>query len=103
MPLEDDIADYLRRSPQSKARDIAAALRTDRSQVNSLLYRAINVRFRVDSDYRWSLVQNSNGEVLIRPAAQSFSEISEPLDDATVLRSPHAGTSQTRGTARRHN
>jgi hypothetical protein len=32
------------------------------------------------------LVQKSNGEVLIRPAAQSSSEITELLDDATVLR-----------------
>jgi hypothetical protein len=86
MPLEDEIAGYLRTSPQSKARDIAAALQTSRSQVNSLLYREINVRYRVDSDYRWSLAQSSNGEVLIRPAALSSSEIMDLLDDATVLR-----------------
>lgn len=76
----------LAHSPQSKARDIAAALRTDRSQVNSLLYRGVNVRFRVDGDFRWSLVENSNGEALIRPAVQSSSAVTELLDDVTVLR-----------------
>lgn len=85
MALEDDIADYLRRSPKSKARDIAAALRTERSQINSLLYRAANLRFQVDEDYRWSLVQ-ANGVVQARPGVQSASEVADVLDDLAILR-----------------
>jgi hypothetical protein len=86
MRLEDEIADYLSGSPHSKARDIAAALRTDRSQVNSVLYRAVNMRFRVDGDYRWSLIQNSSGDVPVCRTVQSSTEITGIVGDATVLR-----------------
>src|SRR4051812_28885475 len=85
MPLEDRIADYLRRSPLSKAREIASALGIDRGHVNSTLYQGANKRFRVDSEFRWALVGGTNGEVLARAEGPVPSSRLDHQNQAAVL------------------
>lgn len=86
MKLDADITAYLRKSPYAKAREISAALGVERSQVNSLLYRSINVRYRVDGEYRWSLVDAP--EIEATPASAPIDSVAaaDIVDDAAMLR-----------------
>jgi very-short-patch-repair endonuclease len=51
----DRVLEHIRQHGPSKAKDIASALRVDRSVVNHALYGALRSKVQQSKDYRWSL------------------------------------------------
>lgn len=86
MTLDADIAAYLRKSPRAKAREISAAIGVERSQVNSLLYRSVNVLYRVDAEYCWSLIDASESDAAPEPDPVNSVAAADIVDDAAMLR-----------------
>jgi BREX system ATP-binding protein BrxC/D len=88
MDLMARITDYLLDHPASKAREIAAAVSAERSDVNRILYVERGRCFEVNSEYQWSLLNGAQS----LPAAQK---------DATYRESqPNAFSSEERRQAR---
>src|SRR4051812_30829894 len=89
MSLVEDIAAYVAKAPGSRARDIAIALGVERRDVNSLLYREVMRRFRIDPDYRWYLVCRDDSvspeEPLLVPQEQVVSAVCLERPTPTTL------------------
>ena len=86
MTLDADITAYLRKSPHAKAREISAALGVERSQINSMLYRSVNVRYRMDGDYRWSLLNAPESAAMPEPDPVNSVAAADIVDDEAMLR-----------------
>lgn len=50
---------FLTKQPRTKAKDIAASLNEDKSEVNSVLYEHKD-KFSRDEDFRWSVIRQEN-------------------------------------------
>lgn len=79
MDLVTQITAYLVAQPASKAREIAAAVNADKSDVNRALYAGLGRLFEMNSEYQWSSVKGTahhDGPIPGTP----------PLNDAPVAK-----------------
>ena len=57
--MKDKVINYLKQSPDSKAKDIAKALGIEKSKINSLLYGKLNELVESNKQYEWRLKDTS--------------------------------------------
>lgn len=69
--LESKVLEHLRLRGPAKAKDIAAALRSDRSLINQLLYGALRAKVRQDKTYAWSLATAAPAQAANRATGNS--------------------------------
>ena len=58
--LEDKIVEILREFKSIKAIHIAKKLGLTKKQVNSILYSGQNIKFKIDDNFRWTLIRLGN-------------------------------------------
>jgi superfamily I DNA/RNA helicase len=74
--LGTQIIEFLRKSPKSKAGNIARALGRERREVNSVLYGELKVKVQKDAQHRWSLSSGAtNSPSPSRPTEESMSGV----------------------------
>ena len=67
MPNDEQILDYIRANPGRRARDIAAVLGIDKSELNSILYGSLRGKVVQDRSYNWRIKEISQS--VQRPSA----------------------------------
>ncbi len=67
MPNDEQILDYIRTNPGQRARDIAAVLGIDKSELNSTLYGSLRGKVAQDRAYKWRV--KDTGQSAQRPSA----------------------------------
>lgn len=81
MDLQSQITEYLKLHPLSNARQIAKALSSEKTKVNSILYSQKNKSFTLyeTKPPTWSIKSESTAEIKLSSAKYSILNTSEPI------------------------